>query len=550
MIGAGAHRARRRRALLAARGARVRVARARAPSARARSPSWPAGVELRVGDDDAERARRRRPGRAEPRRAARRTRCSQRGRGARHAGVERDRARGAPARAARSSRSPAPTARARPRRCSARCCAADGQRVFVGGNLGTPLADAVVDAASAGTPRSPRCRASSSSGCRRFRPRVGGAAQPDAGPSGPLRRSRPTTARPRRDLLAPPGERRRRRCSTATTPGCGSSAAARARTVLSFGRDPVEFGTYRRRRRRRSSGAPASRSASRFAREPAARRAQPREPAGGDHRRARPGACRADAIRAGMRADRRRCRTASSWCASATACAGTTTPRRPTSARSRSRSTAFPAASCCCSAATTRAATSPCCARACAARVRARHLLRQGRRRRSPRSSAPAPAPRVVRRPRRRRAPRRRAGAARAGRAARAGLRQLRRVPRLRTSAASASAPWWRPCEPRCVRLSRLQERVVMPRLTRPRRLAARRRRRPARLRHRHGAQRQLLPRRGALRRSVPLLPQAPGLGRRRRRRSAARVAHAPRAARALGERRCCRSACWRCCWC
>ena len=34
------------------------------------------------------------------------------------------------------------------------------------------------------------------------------------------------------------------RCSTATTRGCGSSAATPARRCISFGREPVEFGTF------------------------------------------------------------------------------------------------------------------------------------------------------------------------------------------------------------------------------------------------------------------------------------------------------------------
>ena len=118
-----AHRASRWRASSPARGARVRAVDRRAARRARRAVDELAPLaELRARRRRSGAARRHRARRAEPRRAGRRRRCSRR----RSRAAFRSRARSSSRRGistCRCSRSPAPTARARRRRCSAPCCA-------------------------------------------------------------------------------------------------------------------------------------------------------------------------------------------------------------------------------------------------------------------------------------------------------------------------------------------------------------------------------------------------------------------------------------------
>ena len=274
-------------------------------------------------------------------------------------------------------------------------------------------------------------------------------------------------------MLAAPGERRRRRCSTATTPGCGSSAAHTRATVLSFGREPVEFGTFLDGDDavdlRLRAGAAASRSATSLARSPLRGAPQPREHAGGGHRGAPPGASPPTPSSAAMRHHRG---PAASPRAGARARRRALVRRLEGDQRRRGGEVdrQLPGGVVLLAGGYDKGGDFA-ALRAAPARRASRTSIcfgkagpddrRAARRRASPPCVVPDLAAAVACR---------RGRCARPGEVGAAGarLRQLRRVPRLRGARRSASARWWRRCDDRLRPLSRLRQRVVMPRLTRP----------------------------------------------------------------------------------
>ena len=303
--------------------ARRRWARHRPGRASRRRAAARAGTDLAA-------ARRRRPRRAEPGRAARRRRCCAQAVAPRHPDRERDRAGRATPRPCRSSPSRAPTARARRRRWSAPRSRAAGRRTFT----------AATSARRSSRPSTiaPDVAVAEVSSFQlewveRFRPRVGVPAERHGRPSRPPRRPSPSIATPRPGSSPRQGAGRLGGAEPRRSGGRepGDAAARRASSRSAVG--PTDAGTHARPATRSCSDCPA-RIEERYdadahaPRRPAQRRERPGRRGGGAARRRGAGG-RAG----GHRRRSSRCRIALRWSPSGTACAGTTTRRRPTSAR-------------------------------------------------------------------------------------------------------------------------------------------------------------------------------------------------------------------------